>query len=139
MNVMPSHEPHIEVTLSEGPLAPISCGAEAVPDPRCTIGAVVFFEGIVRAQEGERTIVALDYEAYRPMADRSLEQLARAVALRHGLQRVVVEHSVGRVAVGARSFRLTVESAHRVESLRAMSEFIDQMKLDVPLWKRAVY
>jgi molybdopterin synthase catalytic subunit len=34
---------------------------------------------------------------------------------------------------------LTIDSAHRVEALLAMGEFIDRMKIDVPLWKRPVF
>jgi molybdopterin synthase catalytic subunit len=139
MNTVANDTPIITISLIDGPLG-VSCAAlPLLGDGACTVGAALKFEGIVRAQEGERVIVALNYEAYRPMADRLLEQLAREVGIKHRLVRVAVEHSVGRVAVGECSFRLTIDSAHRVEALLAMSEFIDRMKIDVPVWKRPVF
>lgn len=102
-------------------------------------GAAVVFEGVVRAMEGGRRISALRYEAYEPMASRMLGELARATAARHGLLAVEVEHSVGDVAVGARSFRLVVEAAHRREALEGMEAFIVAMKRDVPIWKTPVW
>lgn len=103
------------------------------------VGAVVVFEGVVRAMEGGRRIRALRYEAYEPMASRMLMELARETAARHGLLAIAVEHSVGEVAVGARSFRLVVEAAHRREALEAMEAFIVAMKRDVPIWKTPVW
>jgi molybdopterin synthase catalytic subunit len=50
-----------------------------------------------------------------------------------------VEHSRGRVAAGECSFRLRVAASHRPEALRAVEEFIDRMKRDVPIWKTPVY
>lgn|GEM_PF-911145 len=109
-------------------------------------GAVVRFEGVVRELEpsatgtsDERTLIALDYETYDPMAQRELESLARSVASEHGLLSIVVLHSRGRVAVGETSFLLTVTAPHRAEALRALGEFIDRLKQDVPIWKRPVW
>jgi molybdopterin synthase catalytic subunit len=108
-------------------------------------GAVVRFEGVVRRLEadqasgGERELAALDYQTYDPMAERELSALAGRVAERHGLLSLIVLHSRGRVAVGEVSFVLIVASAHRAEALAASNEFIDQLKRDVPIWKRAVW
>jgi molybdopterin synthase catalytic subunit len=103
------------------------------------VGATVVFEGIVRANEQGRTIRALSYEAYEPMATNSLTQLARDIFSKHALIAITVEHSRGEVAAGERSFRLTIDSAHRKEALAAMDEFIDRMKRDVPIWKSPIY
>ena len=121
------------VHVVDGPLAPW------VPMAFAGAGAVVVFDGVVRPLEDGRTLEALDYEAYRPMADRQLERLAAEAAARHGLVACLAWHSVGRVAVGEASFRLVVASAHRREALAAMDWFIDVMKKDVPIWKRPVW
>ncbi len=122
----------VEVRIVEGPLGPM------VAAPADGAGAVVCFEGVVRPLESGDPIDALDYEAYRPMAEQMLERLGSEVCSRFGLMSMLVEHSSGRVDVGACSFRLVVRSAHRAEALEAMGEFIDRMKKDVPLWKRPV-
>jgi len=102
-------------------------------------GAVVLFEGVVREDEGGRRLLALDYEAYEPMATRQLQALCRDVLEKHGLKTIRVRHSVGRVPVGACSFQLAVAAPHRKEALRAMDEFIDRLKVDVPIWKSPVF
>ncbi|MCC5785703.1 MAG: molybdenum cofactor biosynthesis protein MoaE [Phycisphaerales bacterium] len=125
--------PAIEVVLSEGPLGP----EDAVRAPGA--GAIVAFEGVIRPTEEGREIAAIEYEAYRPMAENQLESLARAAADRFGLAGVFVRHSVGVVPVGECSFRLVVASAHRAPALEGMAWFIDTMKRDVPIWKRPVF
>jgi len=111
-----------------------------------TIGATLRFEGVVRraerdpeAADVERDLLALDYQTYDPMAQRGLEALAVSVAERHGLRSIVALHSRGRVGVGEVSFVLEVAAPHRVETLAAVADFIDRLKQDVPIWKRAVW
>jgi len=123
----------IHVEIVNGPLgkatAPSIAGA----------GAALVFEGIVRELEDGTRITALDYEAYEPMATRELTRLAEELSTSHGLLSITVEHSRGTVPVGQCSFRLRVLSAHRKQALAAMDEFIDRMKRDVPIWKKAVH
>ena len=107
-------------------------------------GSTIRFEGVVRRMElstdgTTHELTALDYTTYDPMAERELDALARDVAAKHGLSALVTLHSRGPVAVGAISFVLIVAGAHRAESLRAMSEFIDRLKQDVPIWKQPVW
>ena len=123
----------VTVAIVDGPVPPrhgVGRGEVA--------GAVVRFEGIVRGVENGAAIGALEYEVYEPMAERLLRRLADEAVTKHGLIAVRVEHSRGRVPVGACSFSLVVESKHRKEALAALDEFIDRMKADVPIWKRAV-
>lgn len=93
------------------------------------------FEGVVRPTEEGTPIDALDYDAYLPMAETMLGELAEAMVIAHSLTAILVEHSVGRVGVGEVSFRLRVASPHRAEGLAAATEFISKMKEEVPLFK----
>jgi molybdopterin synthase catalytic subunit len=102
-------------------------------------GAIVWFEGIVRPREDDRPLAALDYEAYEPMASRMIERIGGDLIRQHGLIGMCVEHSIGRVEVGGRSFRLRIASYHRKEGLAAADQFIDRLKQDVPLWKQPVW
>ncbi len=121
------------VCFYEGPLP-----AAARPLDCDGAGAVVSFEGRVRPLERGRTIAALDYEIYEPMARQMLAQLAEELVARFGLLALCVEHSYGRVEVDQCSFRLQVAAAHRQEALAAMACFIDRLKQDLPIWKTAV-
>lgn len=120
------------IKLVEGPLLPAGAGFDA------GVGARLVFEGIVRPIEQGEPIEGLLYEAYEPMTSRELTRLAEATLQTHGLIGLKVEHSVGKVAAGEVSFRLTLHSAHRKESLQAAEEFINQMKQGVPLWKTPI-
>jgi molybdopterin synthase catalytic subunit len=126
------NEPLVE--LVAGPL-----GSPSSPPVGDGVGAALVFEGVVRGTEDNRQLAALVYEAYEPMTTRVLARLAAAAIERFGLRSIAVEHSVGRVAVGQRSFRLTVTSGHRKESLDAAGWMIDEMKRTAPLWKVPVW
>ena len=110
-----------------------------VLSPAAQFGAAIVFDGVVRSDEGGRTIRALAYEVYEPMASNMLAELGREILAKHGLVAIMVEHSRGEVLVGQRSFRLTVHALHRAEALAAVGEFIDRMKRDVPIWKTALH
>lgn len=155
---MPTLHPVVIARVMDGPLYPeveraaiLAEGWKAARDvdgPLATgvAGAGLRFEGIVRRAESseahggeERELLALDYQTYDPMAERELRELARQITEQHGLASLVVLHSRGRVAVGEVSFVLIVESPHRAEAIAALSEFIDLLKQDVPIWKHPVW
>lgn len=124
----------IHASIIDGPLpgaTPVGCDDG--------VGATLSFEGIVRQLEDGRVISALDYQAYEPMAGTTLIALAQDIARSHSLASINVWHSRGRVPVGCCSFRLVITSTHRKEALRAMDEFIDRLKRDVPIWKSPVW
>lgn len=125
----------VRVRIMDGALGPPR-PAQALD---AEFGAVLSFDGIVRAGEDGRTIRALAYEAYEPMASNILEEVARAMIAAHGVISVDVEHSRGEVPVGGCSFRITVHARHRAEAIAALGDFIDRMKRDVPIWKSPVW
>ncbi len=122
----------VQVRLTEGALSKL-----AVAEPIRGCGAWFVFEGIVRPTEDGEDIAGLEYEAYRPMAEQQLEAIGVELVQKHGLMTMDIEHSVGMVANFECSFRLIIESEHRKEGILAMDEFIDRLKQDVPIWKRA--
>ncbi len=129
---------NIHVHIHDGPLP--DCPAEPPASPGDgDAGASLCFEGLVRAREEGRQISGLEYEVYEPMAERELERLAEIAARVSGVLDVSVEHSRGCVPVGERAFRLRVAAVHRAEALRAVAEFIDGLKRDVPIWKKPIY
>jgi molybdopterin synthase catalytic subunit len=122
----------VTVRLAEGALGDWVGG-----EPTSGAGARLVFEGIVRPQEDGAAIEGLEYEAYRPMAEQQLAAIGAELVEAHGLIGMDIEHSFGFVPNFGCSFRLIVESAHRKEGLAAMDAFIDRLKTDVPIWKRA--
>ncbi len=98
-------------------------------------GAVVRFEGRVRAEEKGAVIEALDYEAYQPMARTEMEKLARELGAAHGCLAVRVRHRLGRVPVGEAAILVEVCARHRGEAFAFVTEFMNRVKQDVPIWK----
>lgn len=131
---------NIHVQLVEGPLVRSTAPDVCPPETRTgVVGAWLCFEGIVRALEDGRPLQGLDYQVYEPMATRQLTELAQAIRDSHNLLHIRARHSRGFVPVGECSFRLEVLAEHRKPALRAMDEFIDRMKQDVPIWKLPVW
>lgn len=101
-------------------------------------GAVLTFQGTVRDGR-ERPVTHLDYQAYRPMAARALDRIARE--LESGEEDLAVEivHRLGPVAAGDTSVVIAVASPHRDAAYRASREALERLKREVPIWKREHY
>ena len=105
-------------------------------------GACASFLGVIRADlhaSGEGAVEAIDYSAYRPMAERILAGIAKRVADDHGLHEVVVVHSVGRVAAGEASMLVFVRAAHRAEAFDGLRAAVEAIKAGAPVWKLEHY
>lgn len=99
-------------------------------------GAVVSFAGVVRDHTGPHSVVALEYEAYGPMAERVLRQLGDEVQARWPGARVSVRHRVGRLVPGEVSVVIAVATPHRADAFDACRQIIERLKQDVPIWKK---
>jgi molybdopterin synthase catalytic subunit len=107
---------------------------EAVRAPHA--GAVVLFLGTVRDLTGEQVTVFLDYEAYGPMAEKKMAEIADRVRVRWPVGGVAMVHRLGRLAVGDVSVAVAVSCPHRGEAFDACRFAIDALKELVPIWKR---
>jgi len=105
------------------------------PSNNPRVGSQLEFRGLVRAEENGQTIVALEYEAYLPMARRRLETLARELLARHRCLKVRVIHRLGVVPVGETAILIQVASRHRQEGFQFLQDYMDQLKTEVPIWK----
>jgi molybdopterin synthase catalytic subunit len=119
----------------ERPLV-LADAVEAVRAP--SRGAVVTFEGDVRAETKGRKVVRLEYEAYLPMAERTLAHLAAEIEREHGAS-VAIIHRVGHLAPGEAAVVIACAAPHRTPAFRACEAAIERLKHDVPIWKREVF
>jgi molybdopterin synthase catalytic subunit len=99
-------------------------------------GAIVLFLGTTRQLTEGRQTVALDYEAYREMAEQKLAELEAAARERWPLVECLIEHRLGRVPAGEVSVAIAVSAPHRREAFAAGQWLIDTLKQEVPIWKR---
>ncbi len=103
-----------------------------------TVGGVVTFWGIVRNEEDGKPIRALEYTAYREMAEHQFRKLLAETHQKWKLKRIRVIHRLGVIAVGEASLLVRVEAGHRAEAFAAAQFIIDELKQKVPIWKKAV-
>jgi molybdopterin synthase catalytic subunit len=99
-------------------------------------GAVVLFLGTTRELTAGRQTVALDYEAYREMAERQLAELETEARRRWPVIECSITHRLGRVPSTEASVAIAVSTPHRSDAFAAAQWLIDALKRDVPIWKR---
>lgn len=121
--------------ISAEPLA-LDAHLAAIDDP--TAGAEVSFVGRVRDHDPDAAtaVTALEYTAH-PDAAMTLLRLAERAAERHDAV-VAVSHRVGTLEVGDAAVVIAVASAHRAEAFEACRAIIEDIKRDLPVWKRQI-
>ena len=102
------------------------------------MGAAVYFAGVVRSSEEQQPIIALDYEAFEPMARHQFELIFQEIEKRWPIESVRLVHRLGTVSVNEPSLWVEVIAPHRGEAFAAAQYLIDEMKRLVPIWKKAV-
>jgi molybdopterin synthase catalytic subunit len=119
---------------------PIEVGAIVTGAFRPDCGAVATFVGTTRIDESSGASVKyLEYEAYRPMADRKLEEIGVELEERWTVGHVSIVHRIGRVYPGEPSVVMVVASPRRGPAFEASRYAIERIKEIVPIWKREVW
>jgi len=95
-------------------------------------GAVVVFDGIVR----DDGITEMELEAYEDVAVAGLEKIAVEATERFGLLHVSIVHRIGRLAIGENIVVIVVSAGHRHEAYDGSRFIIDELKKNVPIWKK---
>lgn len=100
-------------------------------------GAVVVMSGTVRNQTEGRAVVALEYQAYEPMALKVFADIAAQIRDRwSAVNRVVIHHRTGRLEIGETSVLVAIGCPHRSEAFEACRYAIDTLKHQAPIWKK---
>ncbi len=145
-----SHGPSHDVAVS-APSGPARSGAVlravVTEDPldveeharlvaRPGAGAVVSFSGVVRDHDGGRGVLALEYSSH-PGAGDVITRVAAQVAATHpDVHALAVSHRIGPLAIGDSALVCAVSAAHRAEAFAACAALVDEVKLQLPIWKR---
>ncbi len=108
-----------------------------VSHPDC--GAQVMFVGSTRRWTGKVETAFLEYEAFEQLATVKMHELEAEARRRWPLKEVVMVHRVGKVEVAEPSVAVLVASPHRAEAFEAAKWLIDELKHQVPIWKREHY
>ncbi len=123
--------------IVEGPID-VAALISAAQRPDC--GAISTFVGTTRVDESQGASVEyLEYEAYRPMADRKLEEVGAEIEARWDVREVAIVHRIGRVDPGEASVAIVVAAPRRGAAFEASRYAIERIKQMVPIWKREVW
>jgi len=102
-------------------------------------GATVLFVGTVRDVSDGRSVRALDYKAYAPMAEKEMAAVVSEAESRWDGARIVCEHRIGALALGEASVVIAAAHPHRAQAFEACRYVIEELKARVPVWKREHY
>jgi molybdopterin synthase catalytic subunit len=105
-------------------------------------GAVATFVGTVRNSSPARReseVVRLEYEAYVPMAEREMVDIAAEVSRQFDTTHLLVHHRIGRLEIGDAAVAIVVSTRHRSEAFDACRMMIEELKKRVPIWKKEIF
>jgi molybdopterin synthase catalytic subunit len=106
-----------------------------IADP--SSGGSCVFVGTVRDADANGVVVTgLTYESWNDVAVDRLHEIADRLRERWPIRKVALLHRTGDLGVGDASVVVAVSSAHRAEAFEACREGIEQLKHDVPIWKK---
>jgi molybdopterin synthase catalytic subunit len=125
----------ILVDLRDQPLSVDECLAAAT---RPGAGGIALFVGTVRIEDGGREVTELEYSAH-PRALETLTGVAGEVAKDFPVRALAVVHRTGLLAVGEIAVIAAVGCPHRAEAFAACRRLIDDLKAQVPIWKRQLF
>jgi molybdopterin synthase catalytic subunit len=103
-------------------------------------GAVCTFTGTVRGVSADHETAQLHYEAYTPMAEAKMKQVAGEIRERWpAVQAIAMVQRVGRLSVGEFTVLIAVSAGHRDRGVFEAARYgIDRLKEIVPVWKKEI-
>ncbi|MEM7726435.1 MAG: molybdenum cofactor biosynthesis protein MoaE [Cyanobacteria bacterium P01_A01_bin.45] len=100
-------------------------------------GAIVLMSGMVRNRTGGRPVIALEYQAYEPMAIEVFRLLSLEIRKKWtDVSAIAIHHRIGRLKIGEISVLVAVGCPHRTEAFEACRFAIDYLKHNAPIWKK---
>ena len=135
---LPNHPTIFSITEDELDLDAL---LDAITLP--STGAAAIFTGMVRgvtSRGDAHETVYLEYEAYKPMAESKMKQVADEIRERWPtIEGIAVVQRIGRLYPRTPTVLIAVTSAHRDTGVFDAARYgIDRLKEIVPVWKKEV-
>jgi molybdopterin synthase catalytic subunit len=102
-------------------------------------GAIGSFIGVVRGDtihDSDSKVTHLEYEAYADVALKRMEEIRAAIKSHPGVVEVAIHHVIDSLKVGEPSIFVVVLGKHRQEVFPALTETVERVKKEVPIWKK---
>jgi len=126
----------MKFSISNAPID-VDAAKEAVADKSC--GALVVFEGWIRDHNEDQEVERLEYEVYRPVAEKEGARIIDEAIERFGISHAVCIHREGLLELSEVAVIVCVSSPHRGEAFDACRYIIDETKTRLPIWKKEHY
>ena len=115
----------------------VDAAKAAVTDRHC--GALVVFEGWIRNHNEGQEVERLEYEVYRPVAEKEGAKIIDEALKRFAISHAMCIHREGLLELGDCAVIVCVSAAHRDAAFDACRYIIDQTKTRLPIWKKEHY
>ena len=115
----------------------VDAAKAAVTDRHC--GALVVFEGWIRNHNEGQEVERLEYEVYRPVAEKEGAKVIDEALTRFAISHAMCIHREGLLELGDCAVIVCVSAAHRDAAFDACRYIIDQTKTRLPIWKKEHY
>lgn len=126
---------HTHISTTALSMEKAACFIDAPPN-----GANCIFIGRVRNHNLGKSVRAVTYDVFEPLAQKTLHDMClEAVSMFDDQLRCFVEHFKGRLDVGGISVIMGVGSAHRDAAYQASRYLIEELKKRAPIWKQEHY
>lgn len=140
---MNSNQPANAPTIYSITEAELDLNALAAQITLPSTGAIAIFTGIVRGvtsrQDAHETDY-LEYEAYVPMAEEKMRQVAGEIRARWpAVEGIAIVQRIGRLLPKTPTVLIACSAAHRDTGVFEAARYgIDRLKEIVPIWKKEV-
>ncbi len=127
--------------LIEGPVTPaFIADSIAKHSTKTDIGAHAIFLGQIRKDTKDgRDVKDIIYSAHVEMAEKAFETIREKAFSKYNMVCMHVYHSLGCIKVGEISLFVFVSCKHRSASFDALKEIVEEIKAQVPIWKKESY
>ncbi len=124
-----------------GPISPEFIGKSiANHQTKTGIGAHDIFLGQVRADVIDgKTVDAIDYTAYEPMAEAKFAEIREAAFEKYELSCMHIHHSLGTVKAGELCLFVFVSAPHRQVVFEALQYVVEEIKKQVPVFGKELF
>jgi molybdopterin synthase catalytic subunit len=102
-------------------------------------GGIDVFIGTVRNATKGKKVVQLEFECYEKMALKEMDKIAEQALNKWPIQKLLIHHRTGVLAVGEVPVIIAVSAAHRDAAFEACRYVIDTLKQTVPIWKKEIF
>ena len=126
----------MKFSVSDVAIDPVAA-RKSVADNSC--GALVVFEGWIRDHNEGQAVERLEYEVYRPLAEKEGLVIINEAVEKYGISNAMCIHREGLLELSDIAVIVCVSSAHRGEAFSACRYIIDEVKSRLPIWKKEHY